>query len=541
MKKNDFFEILTTELQGAGQLLPEIFLLVSVLLLTLYLSFGVGRYMHNYFFRVSFSFILLFLFLAFLLSVYNASFFNLILNFYEVRYEIAVRSVFILNNYLAFDTYVLFFRSFTILASFACCLISLSYFKTSAFRSFEYPLIIVLSVIGSLLLISSIDLMPFYLTMEFTSFCLYTLAASRYNSVYSVEAGIKYFVQGCAASAFYLFGSALFFLLAGNTNFFYIKGNIAGFFDSLMLGKNLDLLEIFIFSYAMGFVLILPFFKVAIAPFHYWIADVYEGSPLPITAYFSIVVKLTMAAVLIRFLFNVFDYAIILLNYIFLVLGVLSVIIGSFAALMEQKIKRVLAFSSIAHSGYILLALLPCTPNAISVSLNYLLVYVITNVIIFSFLLLCASIKQDVENRYLVYVSDLGLLQRNSYLLSACFSIALLSFAGIPPFGGFFVKFGIFSELWNSGYIITVILLVLINLVSTFYYLRFVKCLFFSPNTKGIYLVQSSVLNTLIIVILVFLLIFYPLFFDYINTYVNSLDPHCDFSILGKKPKKEFF
>jgi NADH-quinone oxidoreductase subunit N len=224
-----------------------------------------------------------------------------------------------------------------------------------------------------------------------------------------------------------------------------------------------------------------------------------------------------MTASVIRMLYGLFLSFLPLLKYFLLLFGLISVVVGVLSALSEQKIKRILAFSSIGHSGYIILGLVPMKYSSLGASINYVVIYALTNVLIFAFLLATISAKIGNLNRYVVYVSDLSLLKNTNFFLSFCFSIALLSFAGLPPFAGFFAKFYVFYELWLAGYTFSVVLMILMSFISTYYYLRFIKCLFFSPNLRSTYLVQNDLINKVVIGLLAFFLVFYSLWAAQIN------------------------
>lgn len=498
--ENNFFDLLN--------LIPEIYLLTSVVYSLIYLSFYAGRSMHFVYFKVVFVFMQLSMFLCFLLHILNAYVWPA--NTLQVY----------LGGYLISDPFSFFFKSFISFLALLCGFISYSYYESQNTRTYEYMLLSVFSLMSSMLLMSSYDLISFYLTMELISFCLYTLAASRFNSVYSVEAGIKYFVHGCCVSGIYVFGVALFFLMTGTTNYYNLHLHLNNFFADFVkitFFAEINALELIFLAIAISSTLILPFFKIALVPYHFWVADVYEGSPLPITAYFSIVVKAVMAVSVIRMLYSLFLSFLPLLKYFLLFFGLASVVIGGLSALSEQKIKRILAFSSIGHSGYIILGLVPMKYSSLGASINYVIIYALTNILIFAFLLAAVSVKTNSLNRYVVYVSDLGLLKNTNFFLSLCFSIALLSFAGLPPFAGFFAKFYIFYELWLAGHTFSVILMILMSFISTYYYLRLIKCLFFSPNLHSAYLVQNNLVNLMVIGLLAFFLVFYSLWAAQVN------------------------
>jgi len=507
-------------------LIPEFFLLGSAFMILVYVTLVAGRFMHYYYLHITIPFVQLVLLLTFILLLimwYS----DYLVFFFKISQEDdlvgAIQTVY-LNNYLVHDQFVIFFKLLIIFLTLIVVFISVDYFKAHAIRVFEYSILILFATAGSLLLISSYDLIGFYLTMEFTSFCLYTLAASYYKSIYSVEAAIKYFVHGCCVSGIYVFGSALFFLGAGTTNFYSISALIFNITQNTKMTLPAVLFsDLSIFIVASVLTSILPLFKIGIVPYHNWVADVYEGSPMYVTAYFSIVTKLVMVIALIRFFFNVLPIFIFYLGEVFLFYGVISVIFGTLAAFSEQKIKRVLAYSSISHSGYIILGLAPYTFYGLSASLSYIIIYAITNIIIFTFLVTCLSAKQGEYRKYIIYVSDLCLLPRQNYTAAVCFSVALLSFAGLPPFAGFFVKLNIFIALWEAGHTVITVILVIMSLISTYYYLRFIKCLFFSPNNFEILPVCVSVANRGIMIFFTILLIFYPFYAIYLDFFLSHL------------------
>jgi NADH-quinone oxidoreductase subunit N len=497
-----------------------------VFILLLYVVAGAGRFMHFYFFRLTTLYALLILFFSFhlLLILFYLDYFIFFFENLKKNNLIGSVQITILNNYLVFDQFTLFFKLLIVFLTFISLLISFDYFKIQIIRAFEYPILIIFATVGSLFLISSYDLIGFYLTIEFISFCLYTLAASRYNSIYSAEAAIKYFVHGCCVSGLYVFGAALFFLSAGTTNFYLIAATIFNITQNTKMTLPAVLFsDVTIFIIAAVLTSILPLFKIAIVPYHYWVADVYEGSPMYVTAYFSIVIKLVMVIALIRFIFNVLPIFLFYLSEVFLFYGVISVIVGVLSALTEQKIKRILAYSSISHSGYIVLGLISYNFTGLLASLDYIIIYAFTNIIIFIFLLTCFSVKSGEYKKHIIFVSDLCLLQRQNYTAAVCFAIALLSFAGLPPFAGFFVKFNIFTVLWNAGYSTVVLILILMNLLSTFYYLRFIKCLFFSPNTHQVHPFNMTFINKNIMIFFTGLLIFYPFFSFYFDFFLSHL------------------
>ena len=349
-----------------------------------------------------------------------------------------------------------------------CLLICLSYVKDSKINSFEYYLLILLAVFGSLLLCSSYDLISLYLAIELQSLCLYVLATFNRNSAYSTEAGLKYFILGAFSSGLLLFGISVIYMFTGTTNF-----------EDLHLLLSLDNDKIWSIQIGLLFLSCAFLFKISGAPFHIWSPDIYDGAPLSSTVFFAVVPKLGILVLFLRVFFFCFGVHFFYCQYIFLVSALCSIILGSFLALKQQKIKRLLAYSSIGHVGYTLLAFNSGSLEGFHASLFYLVVYMLTNIGIWCVIISLKSVNSIDKTRTLM---DLSFLSKTNSLLGFCMMIFIFSIAGVPPLIGFYAKFYVFFSALNVSFYVSCFCIILVNVVSTFYYLRLIKTIFFEKT-----------------------------------------------------------
>jgi NADH-quinone oxidoreductase subunit N len=359
------------------------------------------------------------------------------------------------NKTLALDNLTLFFFFIFLIAVSFIILISLKYISLHDANYGEYYALLLLALSGMMIMVSSADFLVIFLGLEVLSVSSYALAGLRRKDEKSSEAAIKYFLLGSFASAFLVFGLALLFGSAHSTNIFSITSSISS-------GPELMALI------GLGLVIIGFGFKIAVVPFHMWTPDVYEGAPTPVTAFFSIGPKAAGFAVFLKIFFSYWDRG---LNSkaiftVLWVIAVLTMVVGNLIALRQKNVKRILAYSSIAHAGYLLVAIL-AQDNASLVF--YLLVYLFMNVGAFAAVI--ALSKKDKE--YLDLEDYAGIGFKYPWI-GATFSVFLLSLAGFPPTGGFLAKFYVFSAAVRQGLVPLVIIGVLASLISVFYYLRIV-------------------------------------------------------------------
>lgn len=347
-------------------------------------------------------------------------------------------------------------------------MIVVSYLTFSKINSFEYLLLILLSILGQMILCSSFDFLSLYLSIELQSLALYTLAAFNRKSAYSTEAALKYFILGALSSGFLLFGISLIYGFSGTTNF-----------EDLRILLSLNLLDCSISKVSIAFISAAFFFKISAAPFHIWLPDVYEGAPLPSTIYFAIIPKIAVFLVIIRLFFVSFSTQPEFWQFIFCVSAVFSVVIGSLLALKQRKIKRLFAFSAVSHSGYLLFGLSSCEIEGVHSALLYLIFYVITGLGLWSGVVLISYSNKFCKVLTLIEFNAIS--KSNPFL---AFSVLLLVFslAGIPPLMGFFTKFFIIVAAVQAKLFIPSFIIIVTSVVSTYFYIRVVKTLYFEQK-----------------------------------------------------------
>ena len=396
------------------------------------------------------------------------------------------------------SSFINFFKILVLVGSAASIIISKEYFLGIKLINFEIPILLLFSTLGMMLMISANNLMSMYLAIELQSLSLYVAAAIKRDSLSSAESGVKYFILGALSSGILLYGFSLIYGFTGSMNFDEIN-----FY--LLRYENLNLGLIF----GLVFVMVGLAFKVSAVPFHMWTPDVYEGAPNSITAFFAIVPKIAAVALIYRFCLVPFENFYLEWSQIVIFLSVASMFLGAIAAIAQSNIKRLLAYSSIGHIGYILIALVAANDDGVKASSIYMFSYMVMNIAIFTILL---SIK--VKNEYLVNISDLKGLSKSNPIVSLSISIIMLSMAGIPPFIGFFGKFYVFiAAIENELYVLS-ILGVLASVISAYYYLRIIKIMYFDEKNNEEQLIfkisfQSKVILSLSLFIII-CFIFYP-------------------------------
>ncbi len=363
------------------------------------------------------------------------------------------------NGMFISDSYSLFFKVVFFVNLILSILISIRYLKIEQSLHGEYYSLLVLSTIGMMIMASAGDLIVLYLGLELMALSTYILAGFVRHEKRSSEAAVKYFLMGAFSSAILLYGISMVYGLTGTTDI----NDIARYISSNGISDNhLLLFSVVLFIVAFGF-------KIAAAPFHMWAPDVYEGAPTSITAFMSVGPKAAGFSVFGRVFIIAFqmlqaDWAAALIP-----ISILTMAIGNIIALAQTNIKRMLAYSSIAHAGYALLALIPGTSEGISSMMNYLLIYAFMNIGAFSIVIMMRSEGFRGED-----ISDYNGLAKKHPFISAIMLVFMFSLTGIPPTAGFIGKFYIFTALINSGHIGLVLIAVFFSVVSAFYYLRIV-------------------------------------------------------------------
>ncbi|WP_299653930.1 NADH-quinone oxidoreductase subunit NuoN [uncultured Tateyamaria sp.] len=354
------------------------------------------------------------------------------------------------------------FAKVTILVSAAAVLLmSEGYMSQRGLLRFEYPMLVVLAVVGMMTMVSAGDLMALYMGLELQSLALYVVASLRRDSVKSTEAGLKYFVLGALSSGLLLYGASLVYGYAGTTLF-------SGIVQVAEEGVSLGLLFGLVFLMA-GFA-----FKVSAVPFHMWTPDVYEGSPTPVTAFFATAPKVAAMALFARVMHDAFGGAVADWQQIMALLSVLSMFLGAFAAIGQTNIKRLMAFSSIAHMGYALMGLAAGTVLGVQAMLVYMAIYVTMNVGTFAFILMMEKDGQPV-----VEIGALKMYSKREPGKALAMLVLLFSLAGVPPMLGFFGKLYVLRAAYEGGLAWLAIAGVIASVIGAYYYLRIVFFMYF--------------------------------------------------------------
>ena len=381
-----------------------------------------------------------------------------------------------------------FMKILTILGGASILLMSKKFLKISKIFLIEYPILILSSILGMLVMISSNDLMVFYIGLELQSLALYVLASFNRDQLKSSESGLKYFVLSALSSGLLLYGCSLIYGFSGSTNFDIISNTVNSNHYGLTFG--------------IVFILVGLSFKISAVPFHMWAPDVYEGSPTPVTLFFSVVPKIAALTVFIRFLYVPFINMMDQWQPIIIFLSIASMIFGAIAAIGQKNLKRLIAYSSIGHIGYALAGLSVGTNEGLQSSIVYISIYIVMNLGFFSCLLMMK--KNDL---YFETIEDLSGLSKNHPILSLCFLIVLFSLAGIPPLAGFFAKFYIFKSVIEQSMYFLAIVGLLSTVIAAFYYLRIIKVIYFDQQREKYdtdhsnWLKVSLTLSTLLILL----------------------------------------
>ncbi len=342
-------------------------------------------------------------------------------------------------------------------------LISSKYLKLTNIFKIEYPVLILSSMLGMMVMISSNDLIVFYMGLELQSLALYVLASFNRENLLSSESGLKYFVLSALSSGILLYGCSLVYGFSGSTNYNLIAQNI--------LQSN--------YSFTIGIVFILVglAFKISAVPFHMWAPDVYEGSPTSVTIFFAILPKIAALTVFIRFLYIPFINVIDQWQMIIIFLSIASMIFGAIAAIGQNNLKRLVAYSSIGHIGYALAGISTGTNEGIQGSIIYIFIYLVMNLAFFSCLFMLRR-----GDKYFEKIEDLSGLSKNHPVLSLSLLLTLFSLAGIPPLAGFFAKFYIFLAVIEKHMYFLALIGLLSSVVAAFYYLRIIKIMYFDKE-----------------------------------------------------------
>lgn len=385
-------------------------------------------------------------------------------------------SIVFLNDMVETNDFIRFSKLLVLAGALLTVGLSYEWMNRVSGQIFEFYILLLLATIGLMLMVSAANMLALYLAVELASLSLYILAAFRRDSLRSTESGLKYFVLGSLASGILLFGISLVYGFTGSISFDGIRHLLAGF--DLVDGKVAP----FHTGALVGMVMVIIglCFKVSAVPFHMWTPDVYEGAPTPVTAFFATAPKVAALVLFSRVLLEPFGHWHEQWQQIIIVVSIASMLVGAFGALVQTSIKRMLAYSSIGHVGYALMALAAGTPEGMQGLLVYLAIYMFMSAGAFGCVLLLQRNGEGSED-----IAQLsGLSQRHPYL-AIFFTVFMFSLAGIPPLAGFFGKFYVFMAALKAGLEILAIIGVLSSVVAAFYYLRLVKLMYFDEEKEA--------------------------------------------------------
>lgn len=359
------------------------------------------------------------------------------------------------------DGFSRFMKVLALIGAMASVLMSVDYLQRAGLEKFEFPLLIILSTLGMMLLISADNLIALYLGLELMSLALYVLAAFAREDGYASEAGLKYFVLGALSSGMMLYGSSLLYGFAGTVSFAGIAQAVS---DSTPIGV----------VFGLVFLLAGLAFKMSAAPFHMWTPDVYQGAPTPVTAFFASAAKMAAVAITARVVMTAFPAASQQWRQIIIFLAIASTLLGSFAAIGQTNIKRLMAYSSIGHMGFALIGLAAGNETGLRGVALYLAVYLVMTLGSFA-----AILSMRVNGKAVEDIGDLAGLSRTNGLMAFFLAMLMFSLAGIPPLAGFFAKYYVLLAAVDAGLYPLAIIGVLASAVAAFYYLRVVKVMYF--------------------------------------------------------------
>ncbi|TKA96298.1 NADH-quinone oxidoreductase subunit NuoN [Cereibacter changlensis] len=361
------------------------------------------------------------------------------------------------------------FAKVTILVSAAAVLaLGQDYMSRRDLLRFEFPILVSLSVVGMMLMVSAGDLIALYMGLELQSLGLYVVASLRRDSVKSTEAGLKYFILGSLSSGLLLYGMSLVYGFTGTTLF-------AGILSTLNEDIPFGLL------FGLVFMLSGLAFKVSAAPFHMWTPDVYEGSPTPVTAFFSTAPKVAAMALIARVVFDAFGGITADWSQVLAALAVASMFLGSVAAIGQRDIKRLMAYSSIAHMGYAMVGLAAGTVGGVQAMLIYMAIYVTMNIGAFAFIL---SMEKD--GRPITTIDSLNMYVTREPMRAWAMLFLMFSLAGVPPFLGFAAKLSVLRAAVDGGMVWLALLAVIASVIGAYYYIRIVYLMFFGKENEGL-------------------------------------------------------
>lgn len=375
----------------------------------------------------------------------------------------------VFNHLVEVNRYTQTLKLLVVLVMLATLFMTEKHFNRAHMNRFEVSVLMSFATVGMMLMISAYDFMTAFIGIELQALCFYVLVAIARDRTPSSEAGVKFFTLGALSTCFFLLGASYIYGFTGTTEFLGVKMALAQ-----------QETPSFILEFALFMVMVALCFKVTLVPFHMWTPDVYEGSPMPVTAMIAAAPKIAGFALFFTILEQAFGDFKYLWTPVVAFVAVISIILGAFAALFQAKLKRIIAYSTISHMGFVALGFLGFSYFSYDAIFSYLLIYVIMTLGAFAFLL---SIRRRGE--LLETVADLTGLSKDRPLLALCFTILLFSFAGVPPFAGFFAKLTVLQSAIEGQHIVVSVIAVLASVVSAAFYIRIIKAMYFDKPVGG--------------------------------------------------------
>ena len=424
-------------------ILPEIFISASIML---FLLFGVFK-------KNSAN------------LIYNLSTISLVILLALIINLSSFNKIYLFNSSYLIDNLSNYMKIILVGSGIFVMLTGSRYIQVINLNKIEYPILILSSILGMMIMISSNDLIVFYMGLELQSLALYVLASFNRDNLLSTESGLKYFVLSALSSGLLLYGCSLTYGFSESTNFDQILINSTEFNYGTTFG--------------IVFILVGLAFKISAVPFHMWAPDVYQGSPTSVTLFFAILPKIAALSVFIKFLYTPFANMNDQWQTIIVFISIASMILGAVAAIGQKNLKRLIAYSSISHMGYALAGLSTVSNQGIQSSITYISIYLVMNLAFFSCLFMLKRNDKYYEN-----IEDLSGLSKKHPILSFSLLIVLFSLAGIPPLAGFFAKFYVFLAVIEQSMYFLAIVGLLATVVAAFYYLRIIKIIYFDPEKE---------------------------------------------------------
>jgi len=391
-------------------------------------------------------------------------------------------------------------------------------FGTKLSCPLEFPVVVGFSILFLFFLTSTYDFLGFYLSIEGLSLTLYVLSGMLYRSLISIESAVKYFSLGAISTGVSLFGISLLYGLVGSLDFLEVQ--------LFLSSGSLNFIAVLELKIALSFLFFGLFFKISAFPCHWWVADVYEGVWTPITAYFLAVVKVGILLFFFRLVYNVLFNVLFLFQHIFIIVALGSLLVGTFGALRQTRVKRFIAYTSISQVGSILFGISSVSLGGLISSLLYLFVYTLTSI---GFFILILNTEHVKTKKNIIYLNELHYLSTYSPKFARYLTVIFFSMSGIPPLGGFITKLFIYSAAIDARLDLVVFISLLISVVSTYYYLNFISYVWFEKlNAKKLYTFNIDLISNFILIsIIIFLIVFFIILPNFILPGITGIAISC--------------